>query len=104
MVVMLLFLASTLAQRRLPQDEDASNSAPCSSLTCVDTSQWPNAGEFPFQRGETAIFNFDEGDEGFILTIPDLITGLNSVREVVHKQRKITQAFGEAFASCEACG
>ena len=42
--------------------------------------------------------------QGFIKTMPELIHGLDKVRGVVHKQRKITQAFGEAFDQCEACG
>merc|ERR1712241_435584 len=79
------------------------------SLTRERTSNaisGPNmdVGQFPFPRGETPIFNFDAGDEGFIATIPELIDGLDKIKDVMHKQRKITQAFGEAFDQCEACG
>merc|ERR1712080_766588 len=63
-----------------------------------------DVGEFPYPRGETPVFNFDQGDEGFIGTIPPLIHALDAVKDTVHKQRKITQAFGEAFDLCEACG
>merc|ERR1712154_298490 len=63
-----------------------------------------DVGEFPFQRGERPIFNFDQGDEGFIATIPELIEGLDKIKNVMNQQRKITQSFGEAFDQCEACG
>ena len=120
-----------------------------------------DVGEFPYPRGETPVFNFDQGDEvlrlcwmsmlpllnrddrvddvtsmgvkaatqqccndtcwkdmltmprcdslklslqGFIGTIPPLIHALDAVKDTVQKQRKITQAFGEAFDLCEACG
>ena len=42
--------------------------------------------------------------QGFIGTIPPLIHALDAVKDTVAKQRKITQAFGEAFDLCEACG
>ena len=42
--------------------------------------------------------------QGFIGTIPPLIHALDAVKDTVQKQRKITQAFGEAFDLCEACG
>jgi hypothetical protein len=58
--------------------------------------------------------------QGFIGTIPPLIQALDAVRDTLHctalhctalqvkdtvnKQRKITQAFGEAFDQCETCG
>merc|ERR1712130_1098474 len=66
----------------------------------------PNSdvGDFPFQRGERPIFNFDQGDEGFIATIPELIEGLDKIKDVMNQQRKITQSFGEAFDQCESCG
>merc|ERR1711902_205471 len=63
-----------------------------------------DVGQFPYPRGETPVFNFDQGDEGFIGTIPPLIHALDAVKDTVAKQRKITQAFGEAFDLCEACG
>merc|ERR1711981_558878 len=63
-----------------------------------------DVGEFPFQRGERPIFNFDQGDEGFIATIPELIEGLDKIKDVMNQQRKITQSFGEAFDQCESCG
>jgi len=85
-------------QTRLPPDQELSE-----MLNRVGAG-WKSVGEFPFPRGETPIFHFDQGDEGFIKTIPELIHGLDKVRGVVHKQRKITQAFGEAFDQCEACG
>merc|ERR1712045_494286 len=54
----------------------------------------PNSdvGDFPFQRGERPIFNFDQGDEGFIATIPELIEGLDKIKDVMNQQRKITQS------------
>merc|ERR1712203_24733 len=55
-----------------------------------------DVGQFPFPRGETPVFNFDQGDEGFIGTIPPLIHALDAVKDTVQKQRKLTQAFGEA--------
>ena len=77
-------------------------------------------GQFPYKRGERPIFNFDQGDEvceqlfnliclswilqGFIATVPELIDGLDKIKNVMNQQRKITQAFGEAFDQCEACG
>merc|ERR1712025_491076 len=63
-----------------------------------------DVGQFPFKRGERPIFNFDQGDEGFIGTIPELIEGLDKIKNVMNQQRRITQAFGEAFDQCEACG
>lgn len=42
--------------------------------------------------------------QGFIATIPELIDGLDKIKNVMNQQRKITQAFGEAFDQCEACG
>merc|ERR1712156_375288 len=63
-----------------------------------------DVGEFPYQRGERPIFNFDQGDEGFIATIPELIEGLDKIKNVMNQQRKITQSFGEAFDQCGACG
>merc|ERR1712154_593074 len=48
-----------------------------------------DVGEFPYPRGETPVFNFDQGDEGFIGTIPPLIHALDAVKNTVQKQRKI---------------
>eukprot|EP00092_Neocalanus_flemingeri_P039728 GFUD01043266.1.p2 GENE.GFUD01043266.1~~GFUD01043266.1.p2 ORF type:complete len:106 (+),score=31.93 GFUD01043266.1:169-486(+) len=98
--VLVLFTTQyVLAQRRGPppdeEDEYAGNSVQRPNL---------NVGKFPFPRGETAVFNFDQGDEGFIATIPELIEGLDKIKDIMNKQRKITQAFGEAFDQCEACG
>ena len=42
--------------------------------------------------------------QGFIPTIIPLIEGLDKIKNVMNQQRKITQAFGEAFDQCEACG
>ena len=42
--------------------------------------------------------------QGFIATIPELIEGLDKIKNVMHQQRKITQAFGEAFDQCDSCG
>jgi len=67
-------------------------------------NNWKDVGQFPFARGETPVFHFDNGDEGFINTIPGLIQGLDKIRSVVGQQTKITKAFGEAFDQCEACG
>ena len=79
-----------------------------------------DVGRFPFPRGETPVFNFDQGDEvwkifdtirfyfflfqGFIATIPELIEGLDKIKDIMNKQTVITKAFGEAFDQCEACG
>jgi len=65
---------------------------------------WKSVGEFPFPRGEVPVFHFDQGDEGFINTIPGLIEGLDKIGRVVNNQNKITKVFGEAFDQCEACG
>merc|ERR1711890_53332 len=98
----------TLAQRRPPQESEyedhnrrnrvGGGGAPHSGRPNMDV------GQFPYPRGETPVFNFDQGDEGFIGTIPPLIHALNAVKDTVHKQRKITKSFGEAFDQCEACG
>ena len=42
--------------------------------------------------------------QGFIATIPELIEGLDKIKDVMNQQRKITQSFGEAFDQCESCG
>merc|ERR1711890_209243 len=63
-----------------------------------------DVGVFPYPRGETPVFNFDQGDEGFIATIPPLIHALDAIKDLVNKQRTITQAFGEAFDQCADCG
>ena len=101
-------------------EEAGSSSAPRPNM---------DVGQFPFQRGERAVFSFDQGDEvsinrsthvqcryfldimfiftsfqGFIPTIIPLIEGLDKIKNVMNQQRKITQAFGEAFDQCEACG
>ena len=60
--------------------------------------------DFPYRRGDTPIFNFDEGDENFLDTIKPLVESLNQMSGIVAKQRRLTQAFGEAFAQCEECG
>merc|ERR1712244_121768 len=93
----LLLLLSLMAQRSRhfeEEDEYGGNSLRPNS----------DVGEFPFQRGERPIFNFDQGDEGFIATIPELIEGLDKIKDVMNQQRKITQAFGEAFDQCDSCG
>merc|ERR1712200_160924 len=50
-------------------------------------------GQFPYNRGETPIFNFDIGDEPFLQTIPDLVTGLRDMANVVSEQTKVTGAY-----------
>merc|ERR1711933_633282 len=50
-----------------------------------------NVGQFPFPRGETPVFNFDQGDEGFIATIPELIEGLDKIKDIMNKQTVITK-------------
>eukprot|EP00090_Calanus_glacialis_P029889 TRINITY_DN48055_c0_g1_i1.p1 TRINITY_DN48055_c0_g1~~TRINITY_DN48055_c0_g1_i1.p1 ORF type:complete len:106 (-),score=29.98 TRINITY_DN48055_c0_g1_i1:88-405(-) len=88
-----------LAQRRgPPQDEEDESYG--------NSVRRPNmdVGRFPFPRGETPVFNFDQGDEGFIATIPELIEGLDKIKDIMNKQTVITKAFGEAFDQCEACG
>jgi len=86
--------------RRSPPSEDYDDGYSSNSI------RKPNmdVGQFPFKRGERPIFNFDQGDEGFIGTIPELIEGLDKIKNVMNQQRRITQAFGEAFDQCEACG
>merc|ERR1712083_147769 len=94
--LLLCLLLPILAQRsrHFEEDEYGGNSLRPSS----------DVGDFPFQRGERPIFNFDQGDEGFIATIPELIEGLDKIKDVMNQQRKITQSFGEAFDQCESCG
>jgi len=60
-------------------------------------------GQFPYNRGETPIFNFDIGDEDFLKTIPDLVTGLRDMANVVAEQTKVTGAYGAAFLDCPDC-
>lgn len=60
--------------------------------------------DFPYRRGDTPIFNFDQGDENFLKTIPQLVKSLYSLSDLTVKQSLITQKFGEAFATCEECG
>merc|ERR1712048_198670 len=96
-LLLLLCLLPLLAQRSRhfeEEDEYGGNSLRPNS----------DVGDFPFQRGERPIFNFDQGDEGFIATIPELIEGLDKIKDVMNQQRKITQSFGEAFDQCESCG
>merc|ERR1712004_385361 len=50
-------------------------------------------------KGGDTCLQLDQGDEGFIGTIPPLIH-LDAVKDTVAEQRKITQAFGEAFDLC----
>merc|ERR1719436_915090 len=57
-------------------------------------------GQFPYNRGETPIFNFDIGDEPFLQTIPDLVTGLRDMANVVSEQTKVMEAYGAAFLDC----
>ena len=60
-------------------------------------------GVFPFNRGETPIFNFDQGDEAFIQTIPDLINGLHDMARYVQAQTKVTSLYGRVFQNCPDC-
>ena len=115
--ILLLSLLTIMAQRSRhfeEEDEYGGNSLRPNS----------DVGDFPFPRGERPIFNFDQGDEvgqsrskiinsilkniyfiqGFIATIPELIEGLDKIKDVMNQQRKITQSFGEAFDQCESCG
>merc|ERR1711953_185998 len=97
LLLLTLLIGIANGQRRPPQeDEDYGRGNRLSGR--------PPPPPFPFPRGETPVFNFDQGDEGFIGTIPPLIHALDAVKDTVQKQRKLTQAFGEAFDLCEACG
>merc|ERR1712156_186401 len=60
-------------------------------------------GEFPFNRGETPIFNFDQGDEAFLNTIPDLIDGLHDMTRYVQEQTKLPQMYSKIFLNCPDC-
>ena len=60
-------------------------------------------GEFPYNRGETPIFNFDAGDEAFIQTIPSLIEGLHDMARYVQSQTKVTSMYGKVFQNCPDC-
>ena len=60
-------------------------------------------GEFPFNRGETPIFNFDEGDGAFLKTIPSLIDGLHDMARYVQAQTKIPQMYSKVFLNCPDC-
>merc|ERR1711879_421132 len=104
-VLVLSLVLLSVAQRRPPpgfedEDETAGNSVSMETIMLKRAEM----GQFPFKRGERPVFNFDQGDEGFIGTIPELIDGLDKIKNVMNQQRKITQAFGEAFDQCEACG
>ncbi len=59
--------------------------------------------DYPYRRGETPIFNFDEGDEPFLDTIKPLVNGVYQMADLITKQRSVTNSFGEAFQSCEIC-
>jgi len=71
--------------------------------TLRNRQQNVDIGEFPYNRGETPIFNFDIGDEPFLQTIPDLVTGLRDMANVVAEQTKVTGAYGAAFLDCPDC-
>merc|ERR1712026_183041 len=60
-------------------------------------------GEFPFNRGETPIFNFDEGDEAFLQTIPSLIDGLHDMTRYVQAQTKLPSMYSKVFLNCPDC-
>jgi len=60
-------------------------------------------GQFPFNRGETPIFNFDEGDEAFLQTIPNLIEGLHDMTRYVQAQTKLPSMYGKVFLNCPDC-
>jgi len=60
-------------------------------------------GNFPFNRGETPIFNFDEGDEAFLQTIPSLIEGLYDMAKYVNEQTKVPQMYSKVFMNCPDC-
>merc|ERR1712062_549264 len=100
LLLLSLLLTVATSQRRPPQEDEDYGRGGRSGRP--DLSM--DVGQFPYPRGETPVFNFDQGDEGFIGTIPPLIHALDAVKDTVAKQRKITQAFGEAFDLCEACG
>merc|ERR1719288_487372 len=61
--------------------------------TLRNRQQNVDIGQFPYNRGETPIFNFDIGDEPFLQTIPDLVTGLRHMANVVSEQTKVTGAY-----------
>jgi len=100
LLIFLMIVATTHSQRsnRVFPDQGERASVPGRD------KKWKDVGVFPFPRGETPVFHFDQGDEGFINTIPELITGLDKIRGILNQQTKITTAFGEAFDQCEACG
>merc|ERR1711971_496170 len=102
-LMMFSLVALSVAQRRPPPGFDDYEDAN-SGNSVQGRGPSMDVGQFPFKRGERPIFNFDQGDEGFIATIPELIDGLDKIKNVMNQQRKITQAFGEAFDQCEACG
>merc|ERR1711890_140539 len=92
----LLLAVVARAQRRPPpqEDEDYGRGNRLSGRARSGGGQPDlslDVAEFPYPRGETPVFNFDQGDEGFIGTIPPLIHALDAVKDTVHKQRKITQ-------------
>merc|ERR1711864_17696 len=102
LLLLLLPVSVVLGQRNPPRDYEDNNRG--NRLGAPSGRPNLNVGVFPFPRGETPISNFDQGDEGFIATIPELIRTLDAVKDTVDKQRKITQAFGEAFAQCASSG
>merc|ERR1711923_68605 len=96
---LLIQIITVISQRRGPppdnEDEFYGNTVRRTNL---------DVGQYPFPRGDTPVFNFDQGDEGFIATIPELIEGLDKIKDIINQQTGITKAFGEAFDQCEACG
>merc|ERR1712137_849910 len=97
-VLMLSLVALSVTQRRPPPgfyDYEDANSG--NSVQGRGPSM--DVGQFPFKRGERPIFNFDQGDEGFIATIPELIDGLDKIKNVMNQQRKLPKPLARLLIS-----
>merc|ERR1719378_269993 len=102
LLLCLLLVALANGQRRRPpqEDEDYGRGNRLSGRPPGGRSGQPDlsrdVGQFPYPRGETPVFNFDQGDEGFIGTIPPLIHALD-----VDVEQRDRQMLNETIESCE---
>lgn len=74
----------------------AAKSATAKPTTAIGT-------EFPYNRGETPIFNFDSGDEALLNTVPELVKSLHLMAGFVSRHTRIAKGYADAFSSCPHC-
>eukprot|EP00096_Caligus_rogercresseyi_P012208 TRINITY_DN5049_c0_g1_i2.p1 TRINITY_DN5049_c0_g1~~TRINITY_DN5049_c0_g1_i2.p1 ORF type:complete len:104 (-),score=39.65 TRINITY_DN5049_c0_g1_i2:142-453(-) len=72
-------------------------------LGLASATDGPERGEYPYPRGDNKIFYFDQGDEVLLGSIPELITGLDSMRGLVEESKETLGSFKEAFLGCLDC-